>query len=109
MATKEDGENASQEGDQRIVDLPLQAVYKGTGKGKWGFGKGQTAQGDTLGGENAAKTTPLTQTSVLVDDAMEKITNAEHNASDKEVQSSFLLETQNPTKTANLRPLMSKL
>ena len=39
MATKEDGENASQEGDQRIVDLALQAVYKGTGKGKWGFGK----------------------------------------------------------------------
>ena len=26
MATKEDGENASQEGDQRIVDLALQAV-----------------------------------------------------------------------------------
>ena len=39
MATKEDGENASQEGDQRIIDLTLQAVYKGTGKGKWGFGK----------------------------------------------------------------------
>ena len=29
MATKEDGENASQEGDQRIVDLALQAAYKG--------------------------------------------------------------------------------
>ena len=42
MATKEDGENASQEGDQRIVDLALQAVYKGTGEGKWGFGKGQS-------------------------------------------------------------------
>ena len=42
MATKEDGENASQEGDQRIVDLALQAVYKGTGKGKWGFDKGQS-------------------------------------------------------------------
>ena len=35
MATKEDGENASQEGNQRIVDLALQAVYKGTGKEKW--------------------------------------------------------------------------
>ena len=34
MAAKEDGENASQEGDQRIMDLALQAVYKGTGKGK---------------------------------------------------------------------------
>ena len=42
MATKEDGENASQEGDQRIVDLALQAVYKGTGKGKRGFSKGQS-------------------------------------------------------------------
>ena len=42
MATKEDGENASQEGDQRIIDLALQALYKGTGKGKWGFGKGQS-------------------------------------------------------------------
>ena len=38
----EDGENATQEGDQRIVDLALQAVYKGTRKGTWGFGKGQS-------------------------------------------------------------------
>ena len=36
MAAKEDVENASQEGDQRITDIALQAVYKGTGKGKWG-------------------------------------------------------------------------
>ena len=42
MAAKEDGENASQEGDQRVVDFVLQAVYKGTGKGKWSFGKGGT-------------------------------------------------------------------
>ena len=28
MATKEDSDNASQEGDQRIIDLALQAVYK---------------------------------------------------------------------------------
>ena len=42
MAAKEDGESVSQEGDQRIMDLALHAVYKGTGKGKWGFGKGQT-------------------------------------------------------------------
>ena len=41
MAAKEDGENASQEEDQRIMDLALQAVYKGIGKGKWGFSKGQ--------------------------------------------------------------------
>ena len=41
IAAKEDGENASQEGDQRIIDLALQAVYKGTGQRKWGFGKGQ--------------------------------------------------------------------
>ena len=42
MAARDDGENASQEGDQRIIDLALQAVYKGTGKGKWGFAKGQS-------------------------------------------------------------------
>ena len=41
MATKKDSENASQEGDQRIIDLALEAVYKGAGKGKWSFGKGQ--------------------------------------------------------------------
>ena len=41
IAAKEDGESGSQEGDQRIIDLALQAVYKGTGKRKWGFGKGQ--------------------------------------------------------------------
>ena len=41
MAAKEDGENASHEGDQRIMDITLQAVYEGTDKGKWGFGKGQ--------------------------------------------------------------------
>ena len=42
MTAKEDGESMSQEGDQRIVDLALQAVYKGTGKVKWGFGKGHS-------------------------------------------------------------------
>ena len=41
MAAKEAGESVSQEEDQTIMDLVLQAVYKGTGKGKWGFGKGQ--------------------------------------------------------------------
>ena len=34
MATKEDSENARQEGDQRFIDLALQAVYKGTGERK---------------------------------------------------------------------------
>ena len=34
LAAKEDGENASKEGDQRIMDLVLQAIYKGIGKGK---------------------------------------------------------------------------
>ena len=58
MAAKEDGENASQEGDQRIVDLALQAVYKGTGKGKCGFGKGQNwnekgGKGSKDGGKNS--------------------------------------------------------
>ena len=37
MAAKEDGENASQAGDQRIMDIALQAVHRGTGKGKWGL------------------------------------------------------------------------
>ena len=31
MAAKEESVSASQEGNQRIVDLALQAVYKGTG------------------------------------------------------------------------------
>ena len=58
MAAKEDGENVSQAGDQRIVDLALQAVYKGTGKGKWGFGKGQNwneegGKGGKDGGKNS--------------------------------------------------------
>ena len=42
MAAKEDGENASQEGDQRIMDLALQAVYKGIGKGKWALARVRT-------------------------------------------------------------------
>ena len=33
-ATKDDDESVRAEGDQRIVDLALQAVYKGIGKGK---------------------------------------------------------------------------
>ena len=58
MAAKEDGENASQEGNQRIIDLALQAVYKGTGKGKCGFGKGQNwnekgGKGGKNGGKNS--------------------------------------------------------
>ena len=58
MATKEDGENACQEGDQRIMDLALQAVCKGTGKGKWGSGKGQSwnekgNKGGKGGGKNS--------------------------------------------------------
>ena len=51
MAAKEDGKNASQEGDQRIMDLAQQAVYKGIGKGKWGFGKVRTGIGKD-GGKN---------------------------------------------------------
>ena len=42
MAAKEDGENVSQEGDQRIMDLALQAVQEGTGKGQEKGGKGET-------------------------------------------------------------------
>ena len=58
MAAKEDGENASQEGDRRIFDLALQAVFKGIGKGKWGFSKGQNwnekgGKGGKDGGKNS--------------------------------------------------------
>ena len=34
VAAKDDGESVREKGDQRIVDLALQAVYKGTSKGK---------------------------------------------------------------------------
>ena len=42
MAAKGDGENVSQEGDQRIMNLALQAVQEGTGKGQEKGGKGET-------------------------------------------------------------------
>ena len=41
-AAKDDGEKLREEEDQRIVDLALQAAYKGTGKGTMSFGKGQS-------------------------------------------------------------------
>ena len=41
MAAQDDGDKLREEGGQRIVDLALQAVYKGTGKGTLSFGKGQ--------------------------------------------------------------------
>ena len=45
MAAKDNGESEREAGDQRIVDLAPQAVYKRTGKGKWGFGEGQSWNG----------------------------------------------------------------
>ena len=42
MAAEDDGESLREEGDQRNVDLALQAVYKGTSRGKWSFGMGQS-------------------------------------------------------------------
>ena len=42
MAAKDDGQIVSEEGDQRVVDLALQAVYKETGKGTLSFGNGQS-------------------------------------------------------------------
>ena len=42
MAAKGDGESLRAEGDQRLEDLALQAVYTGSGKGTWSFGKGQS-------------------------------------------------------------------
>ena len=37
LSAKDDGQKLREEGDQRIVDLALQAVYEGTGKGKSSF------------------------------------------------------------------------
>ena len=58
MAAKEDGQSVTQERDQRTMDLALQAVYKGTGKGKWRFSKGQNwnekgGKGGKNGGKNS--------------------------------------------------------
>ena len=39
MAAKDDGERLREEGDQRIVDFALQAVYKETDKGKCSVGE----------------------------------------------------------------------
>ena len=35
MAVKDDGESSREEGNQRIMDIALKAVYEGTGKGNW--------------------------------------------------------------------------
>ena len=48
MAANDDGESARKQGDQRIVDFALQAVLKGTGKGKWSFGKGPNGNEETV-------------------------------------------------------------
>ena len=57
MAAKEDGENASQEGDQTIIELALHAVHKRTGKGKWGLSKGQNwNEKGGKGGKDGGKT-----------------------------------------------------
>ena len=58
MAAKDDGENVSQEGDQKNIDLALQAVYEETGKGKCSFGKRQNwnekgGKGGKDGGKNS--------------------------------------------------------
>ena len=55
MAAKDDCESAREVGDQRIVDLALRAVYKGTGKGKWSFGKGQSWNGKGYHGGKGGK------------------------------------------------------
>ena len=52
MAAKEDGESASQEGDQRIMDLALQSVYKGTCKGKHNWNE-KGGKGGKDGGKNS--------------------------------------------------------
>ena len=56
MAAKDNGESAREAGDQRIVDIAPQAVYKRTGKGKWGFGEGQSWNGKGYHGGKGGKT-----------------------------------------------------
>ena len=51
MAAKDDRESAREEEDRRIVDFALQAVYKGTGKGKWSFKDGQNWKGKGYHGD----------------------------------------------------------
>ena len=51
MAAKQDGESVSQEGDQRIMDLALQAVYKGNKQRKMGIQ--QSGNGGKDGGKNS--------------------------------------------------------
>ena len=41
-----------EEGDQRFVDLALQAVSKGTGRGNWSLGKGQSWNEEEYQGGN---------------------------------------------------------
>ena len=53
MAAKEDGENASQEGDQRIVDLALQAVWVRAGTNK--VAKVAKMEGRTHGRKGSGK------------------------------------------------------
>ena len=55
VAAKDDGKSAREEGDQRIVDLILEAVYKRAGKGKWGFGKGESWNEKGYHGGNGGK------------------------------------------------------
>ena len=47
MAAEDDGEDSKEAWDQRIKDLALQAVYKGTNRGNWSVGKGQNLKRST--------------------------------------------------------------
>ena len=55
MAAKDDGESVREEGDQRIVDIALQAVNKRIGKGKWIVGTGQSWNGKEYHGGKGGK------------------------------------------------------
>ena len=55
MAAKDDDESAREEGNQRIVELALEAAYKGCGKGEWSFGKGQSWDGNGHNGGKGGK------------------------------------------------------
>ena len=55
MAAKGDGENSREERDQRIMDIELQAVYRGTGKDNWSVGKGPHSNAKVYAGGEGGK------------------------------------------------------
>ena len=55
IAAKDDSEGSNNEGDQQIIDIALQAVYKGPGNGNWGSGKGPSWNTQRFAGGKGGK------------------------------------------------------